>query len=164
MTRIVVCDLDSTIADTSPRHHLSPFADSTQTWHSYSKACVLDKPIKGTITLLRMFQESGRLINILTGRRSSARAETIDWLEIHKVPWDVLRMREEADEAWSNIEYKVNYIKDLTCGIPEIFISDYFPECTAVEQQLRIPSLCVNPGFKDPTVSQWYDNGKGANE
>lgn len=156
---IAVFDLDSTLADTSPRHYLSPFVNPNQTWYTYAKACVSDKPMTGPITLLRLLYVAGMDIHILTGRRSTARSETINWLSLHSVPWHVLRMRED-DDLEPNSDYKIMYMKNLP-QLPVLFVSDWSPECKAVRKILGIPSVCINPeyntsdGPNDPTMSGW---------
>lgn len=155
---IVVWDLDSTIADTSPRHHLSPFVDSSQTWHSYAKACTKDNPMYGSILLVQMSYQLHN-VHILTGRRSSAQIETENWLKRHDVPYDILRMRTDEDLE-SNTDYKIEYMRSLYTT-PILFISDWLPECRAVEKHIGIPTVCVNPGYEgvvDPTMAQWMDN------
>lgn len=155
---IVVWDLDSTIADTSPRHHLSPFVDPSQTWHTYAKACLKDNPMHGSIILVQMSYQIHH-VHILTGRRSSAELDTRLWLKQHNVPYDALRMRTDEDPD-SNTDYKIQYMKSLYTT-PILFISDWLPECKAVEKYIGIPTVCINPGYlagQDPTMSQWMDN------
>lgn len=154
---IVVWDLDSCIADTSPRHHLSPFIDSTQTWHTYAKACINDLPMD-TIELVKITHALHR-VHIVTGRRSSALAETIGWLSRYSVPHDELRMRTDHDPD-SNTDYKIAYMKTLP-EVPVLFISDWAPECQAVRKHLGIKAVCINPEYEkgqDPTMSSWMDN------
>lgn len=156
---IAVFDLDSTIADTSPRHHLSPFVNSNETWYSYAEACSADKPMLGTIAVVRLLFVAGLEIHILTGRRSTAREQTKAWLDTHGVPWHVLRMREDSDLE-PNSDYKIDYMKNLP-ELPVLFVSDWSPECQAVRKILGIPSVCINPEYNtsdgpdDPTMSKW---------
>lgn len=156
---IAVWDLDSTLADTSPRHHLSPFVNPDETWYTYANACDLDKPMTGTITMLRILYVAGMEIHILTGRRSTAREKTKAWLDTHGVPWHVLRMRSD-DDLEPNSDYKIDYMRNLP-QLPALFVSDWSPECQAVRKILGIPSVCINPeyntsdGPNDPTMSSW---------
>jgi len=165
---IAVFDLDSTIADTSPRHHLSPFVNPEETWHSYAKACANDKPMWGTIEMIRTYSVLHK-IHIVTGRRSTAREETISWLDRYKVPWNCLRMREETD-LYSNTDFKIDYMRSIQDGPIVLFVSDWSPECQAVRNLLGVPSLCVNPEYStkngsDPTMGEQWDNpvSKGTN-
>jgi hypothetical protein len=101
----------------------------------------------------------GDEIHILTGRRETARFETIKWLNRYDVPWHFLRMRRE-DDLESNTDYKIDYMSKLP-EKPSLFVSDWSPECQAVREVLGVPSVCINPeyeGKQDPTMSQWRDN------
>lgn len=156
---ITVWDLDSTISNTSPRHHLSPFVNPDETWHSYAKACWMDLPMAGTIKLIHTFYRAGNSIHILTGRRETARFETIQWLNKYDVPYHRLRMRRD-DDLESNTDYKIEYMRNLS-ELPVLFVSDWSPECQAVRSVLGIASVCINPeygGSQDPTMGQWRDN------
>ena len=155
---ITVWDLDSTIADTSPRHHLSPFENPLETWDSYAKACSSDLPMRGTIYLMRSLYRAGEQIHIVTGRRVSAFSETVEWLSRYEVPWHVIRMRQPGDPE-PNTRYKIEYMKSLS-ELPSLFVSDWSPECQDVRKELGIAVVCINPEYPtlngaDPTMAMW---------
>jgi len=156
--KAVIFDLDSTLSDTQQRHHLSPFVDPTRTWDDYSLSAEYDAPILGTIQLVRMLIPNYEL-HILTGRRETAMSITKTWLAKHRVPWDVLRMRNESD-PFTNEDYKLQYLEQLIArGItPVLFVNDWPEECKVVEEKLGVPTICVNPRYdcgEDPVLVGW---------
>lgn len=156
MRKVIIFDLDSTLADSRQRHHLSPFVDPTKTWDDYSLACGDDTPITGNIALLKILSEIYD-IHILTGRRDVARNLTEPWLQKYGANYEVLRMRLDSDDP-SNLEYKIGYIEELRKTREVVLIVDDWPAHSfAMEERLKIPVVITNPNYVDLTMSGWDD-------
>ena len=93
MSKIVVVDIDGTIANIEHRLHFimnvsgRPPLDIVnfkfvKYWDKFYLECVNDKPIGEIIELVEMISEK-YLIVFCTGRRESARENTIRWLNLH---------------------------------------------------------------------------------
>lgn len=149
----VLVDLDSTLADTRPRRHLSPTVDPTKTWLDYSLGCADDLPMPGVIKLVSLLRAAGWRIEIVTGRHAQARADTIDWLRRHDVPYHRLRMREpgDPDEA---LDLKLAVIDDLTAWgyFVALVIDDNAAIAAALEARGHTV-LCVNPRYDQERVA-----------
>lgn len=94
--RLVVSDLDGTLADIDHRLHWIHRDDPD--WTAFFLACGDDRPIRNTITVLRTLHASGYEVVIASGRGEVARQETIAWLARHEVPYDRLILRRVGDD------------------------------------------------------------------
>lgn len=146
---VVLFDLDSTLANTSHRHHLAPTRDSSKTWADYAAACIYDVPIAGTVRILHMLMPH-KQIHIISGRDGSAYDKTAWWLRKNWIYHDRLTLRE--NDELSNAEIKVNYIKKLREeGLnPELLFDDW-PSTVAAVEAVGVPVVCVgNTWHREP--------------
>jgi len=89
--KIIICDIDGTIANLQHRLHFIKNADGSKKkykdtdWDSFHKACVDDTPINWVIEVLANINDAGteREIYFFSGRNESVRQETLDWLWKH---------------------------------------------------------------------------------
>jgi len=103
--RIVICDLDGTLALGEHRlHFIDPrtpqgLPDTTkkQDWDSFYEACDQDDPNWPIIYMVRILEATGHKIIIVTGRSAKVGQKTMDWLKNFKVPYHGLFMRQEGD-------------------------------------------------------------------
>ena len=78
MKKIVICDIDGTVANNDHRQHLlKGFKD----WGNFFKNMHLDKPIYEVINLIKKEYEDGKSISFVTGRPERYRKETKKWLQ-----------------------------------------------------------------------------------
>ena len=75
--RIVICDIDGTIANNDHRQNLLNTYDD---WDKFFLAMKDDKPIKKVINLIKKKQIEGKDINFITGRPERYRNITLTWL------------------------------------------------------------------------------------
>ena len=122
MAKIVLCDLDGTLSDTT---HRERFVKSRpRDYDSFFAAAGDDDPIYAVIEVVRALKGAGHEIHIITGRRDDTRAVTEKWLERYGVPYDRLVMREFDDRtpdddlkrAWFERDYEPS---DILCVLED---------------------------------------------
>jgi hypothetical protein len=108
----IICDIDGTIAGLTHRlkyvRNLHDDPNWKSDWSAFHKFCVLDTPKQDVIEIVRRVevQQSEQRVYFLSGRNSTVREETVEWLLQH-VPtcasWDdadfdkYLHMRRKKD-------------------------------------------------------------------
>ncbi len=152
--KAVFFDLDSTVADTRQRRALAPTVNPDSTWDLYSQACIKDAPMMGTILVLRAFAALGHSVHGVSGRSFSAFDDTVEWLGIHNVPYDSLRLKRDGDIE-DNAQYKYAYVLDMKSKgwIPHLFLEDWPPVAKLLS--VLVPVLTVNPLYTDDVMAVW---------
>lgn len=147
--KTAVCfDLDSCLAWTRNRWHLSPSADPASDWHKYCAARMGDAPIAGTVRAAELHYPHHQ-VHIISGSSDSSRAVTLAWLDLHHIPFDSLKQRPAGDET-ANGMLKVRFIRELNVqGIDVVLFYEDHPR-TAEEIGLAgVPVLGVNPFYPE---------------
>ena len=134
----IIVDIDGTIADCSARlHFITQFKDDKEAtfkadWDAFYENCDKDDAIEPTCTLVRTLRSAGWGVILITGRSSLAREKTIEWLEGHKIPWDLILMRKHGDHT-DDSELKRAWLHDMREGrivlpknisVPKIVLED----------------------------------------
>ena len=147
MTRIILSDLDSTVAHTLHRAHLMPEDRAHGDWVPYSLACLEDPVIEGTAQALRLFSESFP-VYFVSGRSFEAIQPTLMWLDQAGIIFESLRLRRPQDPR-DNGDFKVAYIRELRAeGLePVLMLEDWPPVVEKIEAETGVPVLCVNPRY-----------------
>jgi len=95
MTECIVCDIDGTIANNDHRrHHLLP---SKKDWESFNAGMADDTVHEPVLRLLKMAEEAGIFIIMMTGREQQYALITTNWFIKHGVPYNLLLMRSTGD-------------------------------------------------------------------
>ena len=120
--KIVICDIDGTIANNDHRQHLlKKFKD----WDNFFAQLHLDEPILVVIERIKDLKRDGKEIVFLTGRPERYRSSTKEWLSKYFNFKFKLEMRKDKD-----FRNKLDSKKDslLVIGkenIFKIFENDY---------------------------------------
>ena len=120
--KIVICDIDGTIANNDHRQHLlKKFKD----WDNFFAQLHLDEPIPVVIERIKDLKRDGKEIVFLTGRPERYRSSTKEWLSKYFNFKFKLEMRKDKD-----FRNKLDSKKDslLVIGkenIFKIFENDY---------------------------------------
>lgn len=160
MTKAVLWDLDSTLANTAHRQHMVPLIKAKQgpTWEDYSMACTADTPVEGTVTLVRLLATSTltdtegtrrRFVQYgVSGRSEAARDLTQAWFTRHGVPLDGLYLRPAGDHT-PNGRYKVGVIRKLRDhGIDVVlFVEDWAETAEYIREKTGVPVLVVQGDY-----------------
>ena len=171
--KIIICDIDGTIANVQHRLHYIKNADGTKKkhkdtdWNSFHKACVDDEPYKDVIEILQsLVLGMGNGCNVcgaverefyfFSGRNEAVRSETIEWLKRH-VPitedwhWE-LYMRSEGDRRPdTTVKYEMMYELKI---MPEDVL------CILDDRQSVVDMWRAN-GFRVMQVDAWKEESVG---
>ena len=92
---IVIFDLDGTLALIDKRRAISTKDNGKMDWDTFfdPKNIDLDQPNTPVIKMAQMLKSQGFMIVIFSGRSKATKDATIQWLNTHDVPFDVLKMR-----------------------------------------------------------------------
>lgn len=158
--RLLVCDLDGTLSDHTPRMHLAGAGD----WDAYHEGMTEDLVNPFVLWLVR--EMAGQVV-FLTGRPDQYRARTVAWLERHDLfegdDYMALLMRGKG-EYGSDIDIKPAKLDDW---IKENEGNEMLLDITQ-EHFLRTGEFEEEPDFKDFTliledrdkmVARWRDLG-----
>ena len=148
--RGTVCvDLDSTLCDTSHRHHLvlaGEERDDTD-WVAYSLACEADAPIPGTCRLVRLLARDHRIV-LLSSRDEQARSLTETWLAEQGVPFDELILGGVDGAPRGLAEFKAHHVAALIeRGEQVALVIDDLPILPEALAPLGVPVLTVRPPY-----------------
>ena len=96
--KIIITDLDGTLALIDERRELSKTKDNKIDWDKFfdPKNIKRDRPNVPVINLLLSMQEEYKII-ITSGRSDRTKGATLEWLVYNNVPFDKLYMRKEKD-------------------------------------------------------------------
>lgn len=103
MKKIVICDIDGTIANNDHRQDLLNTHDD---WDNFFLAMMDDKPIEKVINLVKEKKIEGKDINFITGRPERYREMTLTWLKQHFKFNFSLFMRKDNDRRSKLISKK----------------------------------------------------------
>jgi hypothetical protein len=142
-------DLDSTLANTRHRWGLSPMADPSSDWHAYCAARIGDEPFPGTVAAARAHYRTSQ-VHIFSGSEESSRLVTLQWLDLHRIPFDGLRQRKPGDDR-ANHEVKIEGILELRArGIEMLLYYEDHPEVAVrIYEATKVPVLVVNPCYPE---------------
>lgn len=108
--RLVVFDLDGTLADLSHRIHL--IKGKSRDWTLFFLECIHDKPIPAVIDIQRTFMMDPEwIVEIWSARSAEVEEQTVDWLSVHGIHYDRLLMRPAGDHT-KDIELKQGWLDE----------------------------------------------------
>lgn len=148
-TKAVFFDLDSTVANTEHRSDVLGSA-SHESWVTYSRFCLGDTPIEGTVAAVRLFHSMGFEIHMVSGRNAEAEPETRSWLTHYGIPYHHLRLR-ASEDIRNNALYKVAYIRaQRGLGVEVVlFFEDQVKVAQIIQQETGVPVINVRPWYED---------------
>lgn len=167
--RAIGWDKDSTLADSSQRHHmLADCRAGRRTWGEYAAACVNDKPVEAAVTLMRLLGEFCHNI-VMSGAEDCPEAR--GWLSTHLALWehgpllyDDVRFRQPGDDIDNGL-LKVRWIKEYQDKGYEfaLYVEDWPVTAQLIREQTGIPVLVLNPCYPDElaALAEWRERIKG---
>lgn len=92
----IIIDLDGTLCNVSHRVHF--VKTQPPNWPAFFDACVDDTPNPAIVALVRMARTSYHQIIYVSGRPDTHRAQTVDWLERHRLALHALLLMRPAGD------------------------------------------------------------------
>lgn len=115
--KIVVCDIDGTIANDEKRKNDARGSDGQINWDKYFEAINVlhDKPNESLRNRLNEYRTTkGLPIVFLTGRPNYLYSATMRWFFLNEIPVDLLIMRDVSDTSYLDIEdFKTRKLNDI---------------------------------------------------
>jgi hypothetical protein len=144
MNKIIVCDIDGTIADIEHRRHF--VRTKPRNWPAFNKAMVHDTPHTDIIWLYKLMQDADCTMLIASGRGEEDRAKTESWLAAQDIKWVKLYMRPAKDSRRDDI-IKAEILEQIRTefGEPYMWIDDRQQVVDAI-RAAGIRVLQVAPG------------------
>lgn len=143
MRNKVIFDLDGTLANIEKRRKMSQRDNGKMDWDVFFKPenIWFDTPNEPVIKMAQMLHSTHQII-ILSGRSKATKDETKRWLNKHRVPFDVLKMRPTNPE-W-------HYMPDDQ--LKKHWLDTLFPD------DKKDDILCVFDD-RNKVVKMWRENG-----
>jgi|SRR5210317_1310115 len=141
-TKTVIFDLDGTLALIDDRRAISTKDNGKMDWDTFFDPdnIKLDKPNWPVILMAQTLKKAGHSVVIFSGRSKATKDATRAWLNNHKIPFDVLKMR-PTDGG-------LKWMKDDL--LKKKWLTDLFPNTDDI--------ICVFDD-RDKVVQMWRDNG-----
>jgi FMN phosphatase YigB (HAD superfamily) len=79
MNKVILCDVDGTLANTDHREHF--LTVKPKRWKEYKKVAHLDTPYEDIVWLIKTLKKAGNTILIVTARSDDERKQTKEWLD-----------------------------------------------------------------------------------
>ena len=138
----VIFDLDGTLALIDKRRAISTKDNGKMDWDTFFDPdnIKLDKPNWPVILMAQTLKKAGHSVVIFSGRSKATKDATRAWLNNHKIPFDVLKMR-PTDGG-------LKWMKDDL--LKKKWLTDLFPNTDDI--------ICVFDD-RDKVVQMWRDNG-----
>ena len=140
--KTIIFDLDGTLALIDKRRAISTKPNGKLDWDIFfdPNNISLDEPNTPVIKTAQLFHAQGFRIVILSGRSDRTKDVTIDWLDKHKVPFDLLQQRPEDKHFWPDNKLKQHWLDTIFPGKDKDNIFAVFDD-------------------RQQVVDMWRDNG-----
>lgn len=141
-----IFDMDGVLADANGRQHLLTWPN--RDWGKFFAASGSDELIDESAVLLRCLREALQIV-LLTARPLTIRPATLEWLQRHEIPFDLLVMRPEADRR-SSLRYKRAAVADLrdVGFVPRIGFEDDIRNVEMLRSE-GVPCVYIHSGYYD---------------
>ena len=118
MNKIVIFDLDGTLALIDKRRDISTKDNGKMDWAKFFNPdnIDLDLPNQPVIDIANMLHSQGYLIYIFSGRSDKTEDATIAWLDKHNVSYDLLQMRPQGLLYLPDNDLKQGWLDTITLG------------------------------------------------
>tara|TARA_B100000989_G_scaffold3891_1_gene2721 strand:- start:5118 stop:5549 length:432 start_codon:yes stop_codon:yes gene_type:complete len=138
--KIVICDIDGTIANNDHRQH---FLKKKKDWDGFFSKLHKDEPIFEIIDKVKALEKEGRRIIFLTGRPEKYRQQTEDWLKKYFTFDLEILMRKDNDRR-NKIEIKKELFETHLSSLEIKVIFENDPELIFLWKKLGFIVFEVN--------------------
>lgn len=140
--KIVICDIDGTIAD--GEHRVEHLRCEPKNWDAYFAAADLDT-LRADI--LAQVKAHGAPVHLLTGRPARYEAQTAGWLAKHGVEYVSLVMRPDGDRRDDDVLKEELYLKHFS-EYEIVAVYEDRPRIIRMWQRLGLPVVDVGNGIE----------------
>lgn len=144
MTKIIIVDVDGTLADIEHRRHY--VSSKPKNWGAFFRSQKFDTPHSDIVYLVNLLKSDGNTVIVASGRGDDTKDQTVQWLTQHGVQFDDIFMRKAGDYRSDDIikkeileEIRVKY------GEPYMAIDDR-DQVVNMWRQNGVRCLQVAPG------------------
>ncbi|WP_347950210.1 HAD family acid phosphatase [Pokkaliibacter sp. MBI-7] len=109
----VLVDVDGTLATFDPDAVRHWVLGEEKHWDPFFEFMADAPPVTPIVRLVKLLQVSGQAIVICTGRPESHRQATLDWLDLHGIPYDAVYLRPLQTDHWCDEEVKSHLLEQI---------------------------------------------------
>lgn len=146
MDKVVVFDIDGTLANIEHRRHW--VANKPKNWKAFNAGMERDTVHEDIVFLLKTFYGTGtgHRVILCSGRGSETRDRTVAWMDANQIPFHALYMRRAGDYRQDSI-VKVELLEEIRrdYGNPYVWFDDRTQVVDAIRAQ-GVRVLQVAPG------------------
>ncbi len=137
-------DVDGVVSDAGHRQHLV----RDRRWNEFFDGCPDDPPIEPSIALVESLAPDVAVV-LLTARPRRLLADTVKWLDAHRVRWDLLVLR-PPDCARSSRDYKAAEVKSLRRhGFELLYALEDDPRNVSMYTEADVACVYIHSGYYD---------------
>lgn len=140
MKKIILCDIDGTIADNTHRQH---YLKSKKDWVSFFMHLDKDKPICSSIDKINSEYYAGKTIVFLTGRPELYREKTEEWLSRFFNMDLIVIMRSDNDRK-NKIDCKLEMFKKNFKTSDIDYVMDNDEDLISLWEKIGLNTYLVN--------------------
>ncbi len=112
MKRVIICDIDGTIAEIGDRFEIIEKENLTkQDYDEFNASSVKSNCIENIANIIRNLKDAETKIYLITAREEKWKKITQHWLKLNDVPCDKLFMRKDNDKE-SDADVKMKIVKE----------------------------------------------------
>jgi len=136
---VVIFDIDGTLTDAA--HRLHYVRHGAKQWDQFFAEAKNDPPHQEIVDLAKLLHASGKTILLVSGRPEKTRADTLQWMADHGVPFSELYMRPDGDHRQDFI-VKAQILDGILADGHEIdFVIDDRPSVVAMWRERGLVCL-----------------------
>ncbi len=140
----VVVDVDGVISDASSRQHLA----QARRWDEFFAGCPDDPPLEATVALVGSLAADLTVV-LLTARPWHLLSDTLGWLKMHEVRWDLLILR-PPNSGGPSRAYKATEVDNLRHrGFDLLYALEDDPRNVEMYADADVPCVYVYSGYYD---------------
>ena len=140
----VIVDVDGVISDASSRQHLA----KARRWDEFFAGCPDDPPLEATAALVSSLAADLTVV-LLTARPWHLLNDTLAWLKMHEVRWDLLILR-PPNSGGSSRAYKATEVDNLRRHrFDLLYALEDDPRNVEMYAEEDVPCVYVYSGYYD---------------
>jgi len=140
MSKIVLCDIDGTVANNDHRQHL---LTNYKDWDKFFSKLSEDSPIFPIIEIINQRFRDGMEIYFVTGRPERFRTETMSWLEKY-FKYDFLLIMRKDNDVRNKLTIKKEMLRSIEKEDEVIEVYENDLDLIEMWEELEIKTININ--------------------